>query len=108
MSMKIEFLYARSLGRSEQAEEALRLAMEATDVPTEVVYTEVDGMEDAKAKRFLGSPSIRVNGRFPLLQHARGLEAVPARAAYREHDPRTGGEGQGIACGAAACPPFPG
>lgn len=62
MTMKIEFLYARSLGRSPEAEEALRLALEATDVPVEVVYTEVDGMEDAKIKRFLGSPSIRVNG----------------------------------------------
>jgi hypothetical protein len=60
--MKIEFLYSKSTGRSAEAEEALRLALEATDPAIEVVYTEVDGMEDAKDKRFLGSPSIRVNG----------------------------------------------
>ncbi len=60
--MKIEFLYSKSTGRSAEAEEAVRLALEATDPNIEVVYTEVDGMEDAKDKRFLGSPSIRVNG----------------------------------------------
>jgi hypothetical protein len=60
--MKIEFLYSKSTGRSADAEEALRLALEAADPNIEVVYTEVDGMEDAKDKKFLGSPSIRVNG----------------------------------------------
>ena len=60
--MKIEFLYSKATGRAEAAEEALRLALEATDPSIEVVYTEVDGMEEARDKKFLGSPSIRVNG----------------------------------------------
>jgi len=60
--MKIEFLYSRSAGRSAEAEEALRLALEATNAQAELIYTEVDGSEDARAKRFLGSPSIRVAG----------------------------------------------
>ena len=60
--MRIDFLYSKSTGRSAEADEALRLALEATDPNLEVVYTEVDGSEDAKAKKFLGSPSIRVNG----------------------------------------------
>ena len=60
--MKIEFLYSKATGRSAEAEESLRLALEATGQAIEVVYTEVDGMEDAKDKRFLGSPSIRVEG----------------------------------------------
>ena len=60
--MKIEFLYSKATGRSKEAEEAIQLALEATDPNMEVVYTEVDGMEDAKTKRFLGSPSIRVDG----------------------------------------------
>jgi hypothetical protein len=60
--MKIDFLYSKATGRSAEAEENLKLALEATDPKIEVVYTEVDGMEDAKDKRFLGSPSIRVNG----------------------------------------------
>jgi hypothetical protein len=60
--MKIEFLFSKATGRGKEAEDALRLALEATDSTIEVVYTEVDGAEDAKDKRFLGSPSIRVNG----------------------------------------------
>ena len=61
--MKIEFLYSKSTGRSAEAEEALRLALDATGLDASVVsYTEVDGMEDARDKKFLGSPSIRVNG----------------------------------------------
>ncbi len=60
--MKIEFLYSKATGRSAEAEEALKLALEATDENIEVVYTEVDGTEDARDKKFLGSPSIRVNG----------------------------------------------
>ncbi|MBI2766577.1 MAG: hypothetical protein HYX53_11795 [Chloroflexi bacterium] len=60
--MKIEFLYSKSTGRSAEAEEALRQALEATEVEAEVVYTEVLDSEDAKHKRFLGSPSIRVAG----------------------------------------------
>lgn len=62
MAVTIEFLYAKATGRSPEAEEALRLALEATDPAIPVVYTEIDGMEEAREKRFLGSPSIRVNG----------------------------------------------
>ncbi len=60
--MKIEFLYSKATGRSAPAEEALRQAIEATGVAADVTYTEVDGMEDARDKQFLGSPSIRVEG----------------------------------------------
>ncbi len=34
--MKIEFLYSKSTGRTAQAEEALRLAIESTDPTIEV------------------------------------------------------------------------
>lgn len=60
--MKIEFAYSKSTGRGEDAEEALRQALEATEVQAEVVYMEVTDSEDAKSKKFLGSPSIRVDG----------------------------------------------
>ncbi len=60
--MKIEFLYSKSSGRTAQAEEALRLAIESTDPTIEVTYTEVTDSEDARDKKFLGSPSIRVDG----------------------------------------------
>ncbi len=60
--MKIDFMYSRSTGRSEHAERALREAIEATGVEPEIVYTEVESFEDAKTYRFLGSPTIRVDG----------------------------------------------
>ncbi len=60
--MKIEYQYSRSTGRQPQVEEALRLATEAAGIESEIVYTEVQDSEDAKAKRCLGSPTIRVEG----------------------------------------------
>ena len=60
--MKIEFLYSKATGRSEKAEEAMRMAIESIDPTIEVFYTEVFDSEDARAKKFLGSPSIRVDG----------------------------------------------
>lgn len=61
--MKIQFLYSGSDGRSSDAENALRLALEATGTQdAEIEYIEVSGMEDARDKKFLGSPSVRVNG----------------------------------------------
>lgn len=60
--MKIEFLYSKSTGRTADAEEALKMAIESTDPTIEVSYTEVNDSEDARAKKFLGSPSIRVDG----------------------------------------------
>ncbi len=60
--MKIEFLFSKSTGRGKEAEEALKQAIEATEIGAEVTYTEVADSEDAKHKRFLGSPSVRVNG----------------------------------------------
>jgi hypothetical protein len=60
--MKIEFMYSKSTGRGKEAEEALKQAMEATELAVDVVYTEVSDSEDAKTKKFLGSPSIRVDG----------------------------------------------
>jgi hypothetical protein len=60
--MRIEFFYSRQTGIVPQAQAALIEAIEATGVPAEVVYTEVQDSEDAMAKRCLGSPTIRVNG----------------------------------------------
>lgn len=60
--MKIEFLYSKSTGRNAEAEDAMRQAIESTDPNIEVTYIEVLDSEDARAKRFLGSPSIRVDG----------------------------------------------
>ena len=61
-AMKIEFGYSKSTGIGKEADEAMKQAIEATGVAAEVSYIEVTDSEDAKAKKFLGSPSIRVNG----------------------------------------------
>jgi len=55
-------LHARGQSPGEETEENLRLAIEATAVEVEIAYTEVLSQEDATAKRFLGTPSIRVEG----------------------------------------------
>ena len=55
-------MYSKTTGRGAEAEEALKQAIEATEVEAEIVYTLVDGMEEARDKKFLGSPSIRVAG----------------------------------------------
>ncbi len=60
--LEIEFLYARGTERGDAAEEALRMALEATGAEAEVTYTEVQSSEEAKEMKFLGTPSIRVNG----------------------------------------------
>ena len=60
--IEIEFLYAKGSEKGEAAEEALRMAIEATAAEANVTYTEVESGEDAKVKKFLGTPSIRVNG----------------------------------------------
>ncbi|MFQ5381039.1 MAG: hypothetical protein ACE5EF_05395 [Dehalococcoidia bacterium] len=60
--MRIEFMYSRATGIGEEADEAMKQAIEATGVDAEVVYSEINDNEEAKERRFLGSPSIRVDG----------------------------------------------
>lgn len=60
--MRIDFMYSNSTGIGEQAEEAMKQAIEATGVDAELVYSEINDGEQAKARRFLGSPSIRIDG----------------------------------------------
>jgi hypothetical protein len=61
--VKIQFYYARQSGRSDKAEAELAEALHATGLDNSVIeYIEVTDSEDAKDKKFLGNPSIRVNG----------------------------------------------
>jgi hypothetical protein len=60
--LKIDFMYSRVTGKGEGAEQSLKEALEATGAESEVVYSEINDGEEAKARRFLGSPTIRVNG----------------------------------------------
>lgn len=60
--MKLDYYYAKGSKRPAEADEAVRLALEATDLPIEVSYIEVEDSEDAKTKRFFGTPTIRIDG----------------------------------------------
>lgn len=60
--MRIEFYYSKTTGIGKEADEALKQAIEATEAAPDIVYIEVTDSEDARTKKCLGSPSIRVNG----------------------------------------------
>jgi len=74
-------MYSKTAGRGAEAEEALKQAIEATEVEAEIVYTIVDGMEEAREKKFLGSPSIRVAGIDVEYGGDRGSGYLPGEAA---------------------------
>jgi hypothetical protein len=63
-SPSVELLWWRGCPSWEQALERLRAAMEAVGLdPAAVVVYEVETDEDADAERFVGSPTIRIEGR---------------------------------------------
>ncbi len=55
-------LHARGQAPGAEVEQNLHLAIEATAIEVDVTYTEVTSQEDATARRFLGTPSVRVEG----------------------------------------------
>ncbi len=60
--MRIDFYYSKTTGIGKEADAALKQAIEATEADAEINYIEVMDSEDARTKKCLGSPSIRVNG----------------------------------------------
>lgn len=61
--MKIELLYFEGCPNFEPTAELLREAVAELRVEAEIEIVKVVDAADAEAKRFLGSPSIRINGR---------------------------------------------
>lgn len=61
--MHIEFLYWEGCPSHEEALARLRTVLreEGVDVPIDVIHVATDA--EASARRFLGSPSIRIDGR---------------------------------------------
>ena len=74
-------LHARGQSPGAETEENLRLAIEATGLAVEIAYTEVASQEEATAKKFLGTPSIRVEG-IDVEYGARPPEEVQLGARY--------------------------
>ena len=60
--MKLEYFYAKGSKRPPEADEAVRLALEATDPSIDIQYVEIEDSEQAKARKFFGTPTIRVDG----------------------------------------------
>ena len=61
--MTIEVLYFEGCPNHEPTLQLVREVVETLDLSLEVCAVEVPGLEQAEALRFIGSPSIRVNGR---------------------------------------------
>lgn len=61
--MKIELLVFEGCPNREPAEKLVREAVDELDVDADIEIVEVRDNDDAVVKRFLGSPSIRINGR---------------------------------------------
>lgn len=60
--MKIEFLYFDGCPNHEPALQNLKEVMQEMGIHDEIEIIKVFDNDDAMAKRFLGSPSIRING----------------------------------------------
>lgn len=60
--MKIEVLYFEDCPNFEPAERLLRDTLEELGVDAEIELVKVTDNDEAMANRFLGSPSIRING----------------------------------------------
>lgn len=60
--MRVEVLYFQGCPNHQPAVDRVRGILATEGVATEVVQVEVPNDEAAKALRFIGSPSVRVNG----------------------------------------------
>src|SRR5947209_3483267 len=61
--MRIEAYFGRGCGHQDATRQLIDEALaEAGATGTDVTVTQVDSPEDARAKKVLGSPTIRVNG----------------------------------------------
>lgn len=61
--MTIEVLYFDGCPHAEAAVDAVREAIAALGVDADVTLRRIESAESAEAERFLGSPTVRVNGR---------------------------------------------
>lgn len=60
--MRVEVLSFEGCPNAEATRDLVRQAMRLEDVDAPIAFIEVDNSEAAQHMRFLGSPSVRVNG----------------------------------------------
>lgn len=61
--VEVEYLYSSKIGKAGTASVNLHLAIEVTGIPVNITYTEISDIEEAIQESFLGTPSIRVEGK---------------------------------------------
>lgn len=62
MDLKIEFLYFRNCPNHETARQLLREVLRENNLRVTLHNMRIDSRDEAIARRFLGSPTIRING----------------------------------------------
>ncbi len=62
MNLHIEFLYFRGCPNHETARQLLREVLRESNIKVTLDNMRIDSHDEALAKRFLGSPTIRING----------------------------------------------
>jgi hypothetical protein len=62
LDVKVEFLYFKTCPSYKVALERLSTVLRECNIDAQVEMTEVNSTEDAQRLRFLGSPTIRING----------------------------------------------
>ena len=96
--MKVEILYFEGCPSHESATKSLREALAEGEAEYEVELVEVDSDEEARCRRFPGSPTIRVGGQdlFPVPERSvwalgcrtyatpEGLKGYPTTEMIRE------------------------
>ncbi len=60
--MRVELLYYPECPSHERALELLREAIQQEGIEAEILITRIETQEDAEAYRFVGSPTIRIEG----------------------------------------------
>jgi hypothetical protein len=85
-SLRVRFLYSEDCPSHDEALQRLRRSIDAEGVAADVEIIKVDTDEEAKRLKFIGSPTIIVNGR-DIDQATNPYYAVTCRA-YRLEDGR--------------------
>lgn len=88
--MKIEILIFDGCPNSESAKRLVRETVGELGVDASIEIVNVVDNDDAMAKRFLGSPSVRINGRDIEIEENEQTQYTMGCRIYRDCDERSG------------------
>lgn len=84
MSVRIEFLYWPECPSHPEARALLQRVLAETGVPAQIETRVIETDEEAERERFVGSPTIRVNGRDVDPNTTDGAHRLTCRLYFRE------------------------